>query len=76
LNIILYSTDCPKCKVIEVKLNQLNISYIIEKDIDKINLIAEEHNFSSAPILQVNQDFYNFNEAIKWLKEQSNEYRA
>lgn len=64
--IILYSTNCPKCKVIETKLNQNNFVYDTVTDVGTM----KELGITSAPQLAVNGVLYNFNEAIKWLKEQ------
>ena len=47
MNIILYSTHCPKCSVIEKKLNLKNIQYQICDDVN----IMKEKGFLSAPIL-------------------------
>lgn len=62
--IILYSTNCPKCKVLETKLKQQNIDFILETDLTKmINM-----GYMEAPLLEINDEIYNFSQAIKWLK--------
>ncbi len=66
MNIILYSTHCPKCSVIEKKLNLKNIQYQICDDVN----IMKEKGFLSAPILQIDGTAYKFKEIIDWLKEQ------
>ena len=66
--ITLYSTHCPKCKVIEKKLEQLNKEYNIIDDLDEINNFAEEHNIHSAPILVVDDQIYDFTQANKVLR--------
>lgn len=63
--ITLYSTNCPKCTVLERKLNSLPINFQISYDINKI----AELGFMEAPILQVDDQYLNFSEAIKWIKE-------
>lgn len=65
----LYSTNCPKCKVLKEKLDNLNIDYTI---CDDMNLMIEK-GFLSVPMLEVNDKIMTFNEAIKWLKEKTNE---
>lgn len=66
MNIILYSTQCPKCKVLETKLKQSNIKF---EEINDIDLMVEK-GFKSAPILEVDGAAYDFKEAVEWIKEQ------
>lgn len=68
MNIILYTTHCPKCKVLQKKLNQNNISYIINQDIDKMLQL----DILSAPALEINNTILDFGQAIQWLKENYN----
>lgn len=72
-NIKLYSTGCPKCNIIEKKLNALNAQYDIITDIDEIKEICEAINNDSLPLLQVNEAWgivvYDFAGAIKWIKK-------
>ena len=66
MDIVLYSTKCPKCKVLEAKLKQSNIEF---KEINDVDLMVEK-GFKSAPILEVNGVAYGFKEAVEWIKEQ------
>ena len=34
MKIIFYSTKCPKCRVLEMKMKQKNISYVENNDVD------------------------------------------
>ena len=61
MSTILYTTHCPQCKVISAKLDNKNIPYEIEEDID----VMREKGFLSAPNLEVDGVVYNFNEARK-----------
>lgn len=65
MNVILYSTHCPKCKVLETKLKQNNVDF---KEINDVDLMVEK-GFKSAPVLEVDGVIYNFKEAIEWIKE-------
>ena len=65
--IVLYSTNCPKCKILEKKLNNANIKYTVSNNIDEMLAMG----FMEAPILQVYGDFMNFKEAIDWIGAQS-----
>jgi glutaredoxin len=61
--VILYTTHCPKCKVIEKKLAAKGIEYT-EVD-DKQKMI--DMGFKSIPVLEVDGKRYNFGEANKFL---------
>lgn len=64
--VMLYSTGCPKCKVLEKKLNMKKIEY--QKNNSVMEMIAL--GFTQAPILQVDETFMNFAEAIAWINRQ------
>ena len=67
--VIVYSTHCPKCKVLEKKLELANIDFEIVDDLD----IMREIGMHSAPALQVNENtILNFKEALTWIKEKNN----
>lgn len=61
--ITLYTIDCPKCNVLEKKLNMKNIKYETIKDIN----VMQEKGFQQAPVLEVDGIIYNFEEAIKFV---------
>lgn len=64
----LYTIHCPSCNVLEKKLKQNNIEFEIIDDRDKVIAKGNELGIKSAPILQVNNDYYNFIQAIEFLK--------
>ncbi len=64
--VILYSTNCPKCKVLEAKLRQKNIPFEYVNDIE---LMAEK-GFLTVPKLEVNGEVLDFAEANKWINSQ------
>ena len=65
MNIILYTVDCPKCKVLEKKLNNANISFEICKD---TKLMAEK-NISKLPMLEVDGKMLTFKEAVDMINK-------
>lgn len=65
MEVILYTTDCPKCKVLEKKLNAKNVSYDTIKD---INLMQNLGIFSS-PCLSVDGKIFDFQQSINWVNE-------
>ena len=66
MNVILYSTNCPKCKILETKLNKKGISYSIVTD---VNMMLEK-GFTQAPVLEVNGEVKDFRAANTWVEEQ------
>ncbi len=62
--VTLYSTGCPKCQVLEKKLAKDGIEFSISDDIDELI----KKGFMSAPILKVDDKFFEFKDAINWLK--------
>ena len=65
MKVILYTTHCPKCKVLETKLNQKNIEHEIIED----EQIMLDKGFMSAPMLEIDGEVMDFAAAINWTKE-------
>ena len=65
---ILYSIDCPKCVVLEKKLKDAGIVYILCKDIKKMVELGIDY----LPALYADGKMMDFAEAIEWINEQSN----
>lgn len=61
--IILYSTGCPKCKVLKKKLESKNIEYKEINDIEEM----KKFDILSVPVLRVDARLYNFNDAVKYI---------
>ena len=68
MNVTLYSTHCPKCRVLEAKLNLKNIQYEINTDMDKM----ESLGIMSVPVLEVDGQLLQFKEATEWINNWSN----
>ena len=62
----LYTTGCPKCLVLESKLQSKAIEF--EKCEDVKFMISK--GFMSSPMLEVDEAIMNYMDAIKWVKEQ------
>lgn len=67
MEVIFYSTHCPRCKVLEVKLKQTNIEYSEINDIDEMTKLG----LTSAPALKVDGKLMDFKAAIDWLRSKS-----
>ena len=65
MNVVLYSTHCPKCRVLETKLKQKGINYQEVNDV----AIMQEKGFDFVPVLEIDGVVYSFKEAIEWIGE-------
>ena len=70
MEVILYSTGCPKCNVLKKKLEAANINYTEVTDTDKVSQICNSTGFDSVPIIAIEDgDILDFNRAIAWVKQ-------
>ena len=67
-NVILYSSNCPKCKVLETKLNQKNIVFEVKNSEEDFQKLFNE-GFREMPVLEVDGKKYPFMDAIKVVNE-------
>ena len=65
MNTVLYSTGCPRCKILEDMLTKKGVSF--EKVEDKSVMINK--GFMSAPMLVVGDKTYDFVTAMASLRE-------
>ena len=70
--ITLYSSHCPKCRVVETKLKQKGLDFNIIDCKEDTSAIDELINkgFKAMPILKVGDTYYDFSKAVKWIGEQ------
>ena len=66
MSVILYTTHCPRCNVLEKKLQQKNISYEEVNDVE----IMEEKGYLSVPVLEVDGTSMDFKTANDWINSQ------
>ena len=64
--IILYTSHCPRCAILEKKLQEKNIAYETFTDVQKMI----DMGFESMPVLQVDGKKMLFKEAVKWVNEE------
>lgn len=62
-HITLYSTGCPKCKVLISKFNEKNIDYEICDDIS----IMLKKGITQLPVLDVSGDVMDFKKSVEWI---------
>ena len=63
--IILYTTHCPRCKVLETKLNQKELTYTIIDDVDEMTGAG----IMSVPVLEIDGNKMDFTTANNWLNK-------
>lgn len=64
MKVIMYTTHCPQCKVLEKMLNDKKIEYTQITDID----IMKSKGIQSVPYLEVEGELKNFKESMEWIR--------
>ena len=64
MEIIFYSTHCPKCRVLEAKMQKAGLTYTEVDDVDEMMRLG----LKSAPYLNVDGQMLDFAAANKFLK--------
>ncbi len=64
--IVLFSTGCPKCRVLLKKLDSKGLDYTENKSIEEM----QELGITSAPVLKVGEELLDFKSAIRWVDQQ------
>lgn len=64
--VIVYSTGCPKCEVLEKKLSEKGIVY------EKIDSIEEMMSLGimEVPVLKAGGELMSFSKAVSWVNKQ------
>lgn len=62
MKVVLYSTNCPKCQVLEKKLNASGVDFEVCGDTD----LMQEKGFQSLPMLEVDGETMDFMSAVNW----------
>lgn len=66
MQIILYSTGCPRCGVLKKKLSEKSIEYTEVTSTD--NMLALD--IREVPMLSVDGNLLSFKEAVDWVNNQ------
>ncbi len=64
--ITLYSTGCPKCRVLKKKLDAARIPYTVIEDTDVMMSLGMQ----SIPVLKVGDELLSFEEAVRYADKQ------
>lgn len=66
MNVILYSTGCPKCKVLKQKLDSKAIPYTENNSVSDMTVLG----ITQVPVLAVDGELLNFKLAVEWINLQ------
>lgn len=64
-SITLYSTHCPRCQVLEKKLEKAGIEYQVCDNVD----FMRSRGWKEAPILEVDGKIMDFRAAVSWINQ-------
>ena len=67
MNIILYSTGCPKCNILKKKLEDAQMEYSVVEDVD----VMLSKGLKEVPWLEVDGSLMNFVDSSKWINERT-----
>lgn len=73
MEVVLYSTGCPRCHILKKKLEAKGIAYTENNDVDEMGQLG----INAVPVLAVNGDLLEFAKAVNWINSQQgdvNEY--
>lgn len=62
----LYTTNCPKCRILEKKLSEKNIEYITETNVETMISLG----MKTSPNLEVDGEIMDFTKAVQWVNNQ------
>lgn len=65
--ITLYSTNCPKCRVLISKLDNSQIMYSVCEDV----AVMTDKGFTTVPSLDVDGEVLDFKQAVDWINERA-----
>jgi glutaredoxin len=68
MNIVLYSTGCPKCKVLKQKLDSKAIAYTENNTVSDMMALG----IQQVPILEVDGELLSFTLANEWINKYQN----
>ena len=67
MNIVFYSTGCPKCNILKKKLLEAGIEYLVVNDVD----VMLEKGIKDVPWLEVDGKLMDFLSSVKWINERT-----
>ena len=65
MEVILYSTGCPKCNLLKKIMTENKIKYTEVTSIDEMQALG----LTEAPQLSIDGQFYKFKDALMWARQ-------
>jgi len=65
IKVTFYSNNCPRCKILQQKLDEKGVIY---EKVSDMNILIQK-GFKSVPMLEVDEKIMTYVEAINWIKE-------
>lgn len=63
MEVVFWSTGCPRCKILASKLDSAGIEYVLNDDVDEMIKMGVK----SAPQLSVDGELMDFGKAVKFI---------
>lgn len=63
MSITLYSTGCPKCKVLKSKLEAKNVEFVENNSVEEMTGLG----ITQVPVLSVGGVLMDFKQAVNWV---------
>ena len=61
----LYTTHCPRCNTLKIKLDRAGLEYEICEDQEEM----KARGFKAAPVLETDEGVFNFIDAVRWVNQ-------
>ena len=65
MNVVMYSTGCPKCKIVKKNLAENKVVYEEETDVEKM----KSKGIERVPVLEVEGKLFSYSEAVKLIND-------
>ena len=63
MSVNFYTIHCPKCDILQKKLNNKNIEYTLITDVG----VMQQKGFDTMPMLEIDGKSMEFSDAVKWI---------
>lgn len=64
-NLIFYSTDCPRCKILQKKMDDAKLEYTKVTDVDAL----KDLSITKVPMLSIDGNMCGYADAVKYVNE-------
>ena len=65
MSVVMYSTGCPKCKILKKKLDEKKVVSEEETDVEKM----KSKGIDRVPVLEVDGKLFSYSEAVKLVND-------